>query len=82
MPNKYTPILSVIIPVFNTSHYLSKCLDSIINQSIQDFEIIISDDLSTDNSEEIILNYVKQYDFIKYFKCHQRALRVALEISP
>ncbi len=63
-----TPIISIIIPVFNTEDYLARCFDSIINQSLKDIEIIIVNDLSTDNSEKIILDYVKQYDFIKYFK--------------
>lgn len=61
-----TPIISIIVPVFNTEEYLVRCLDSIINQSIKNIEIIISNDLSTDHSENIILDYMKKYDVIKY----------------
>ena len=46
--------VSVIIPVYNCSKYIGKTLDSIINQNFKDFEIIVIDDGSTDNSLEII----------------------------
>jgi len=55
------PKISVIVPVYNTKKYLKKCLDSIIKQTYQDFEIIIVNDGSTDNSEEIIDEYIKEY---------------------
>ena len=44
---------SIIIPVFNTEKYLKECIDSILNQSNKDFEIILIDDYSTDRSGEI-----------------------------
>ncbi|AWX14693.1 hypothetical protein CEP48_00115 [Mergibacter septicus] len=50
--------ISVIIPVYNTEKYLSKCLDSIINQNFNDIELIIVNDNSPDNSLEIIKNYM------------------------
>lgn len=53
--------LSVIVPVYNTENYLDKCLKSILNQSYQNIEVIIINDGSTDNSEEIINNYKEQY---------------------
>ena len=53
--------LSIIVPVYNTGKYLSKCLDSILNQTIKDIEIIVVNDGSKDNSKEIINNYVKKY---------------------
>lgn len=55
------PKISAIVPVYNTSKYLEKCLDSILNQKMQDFEIIIVNDGSTDNSEQIIEKYKKIY---------------------
>lgn len=48
------PALSLIIPVYNTAPYLKQCLDSILNQTITNMEIIVIDDCSTDNSREII----------------------------
>ena len=51
--------VSIIIPVYNVEKYLEKCLDSIINQSYKNLEIIIIDDGSTDNSLEIAKEYEK-----------------------
>ena len=53
--------LSVIVPVWNTAKYLPKCLDSILNQSLKDIEIIVVNDGSSDNSVEVIKKYVKKY---------------------
>ena len=49
--------LSVIIPVYNVENYLRECLDSVINQTLKDIEIICVDDGSTDNSLEILKEY-------------------------
>lgn len=46
--------LSIIIPVYNTEDYIKRCVDSVINQCYKDCEIIIVNDLSTDNSEAVI----------------------------
>ncbi len=51
------PTVSIIIPNFNHAPYLRQRLDSIFNQTFQDFEVIILDDCSTDNSKEIIEEY-------------------------
>lgn len=55
------PSVSVVVPVYNTGIYLHKCLDSLVNQSMEDIEIIVVDDGSTDNSCEIIAEYEKRY---------------------
>ena len=61
--------ISVIVPVYNTQKYLSKCLDSILIQKMQDFEIIVVNDGSTDNSKDIINEYINKYpEIIKYFE--------------
>ena len=46
-------LISVIVPVFNTEEYLNRCLDSIINSTYKELEIICVDDGSTDCSAEI-----------------------------
>lgn len=56
---------SFIVPVYNTEKYLKKCLDSLVNQTYKDFEIIIVNDGSTDNSINIINEYSKKYKNIK-----------------
>ena len=53
-------LLSVIIPVYNVEQYLKRCLDSVVAQSLQEIEIIIVNDGSTDSSEEICEEYAKQ----------------------
>ena len=52
---------SFIVPVYNTEKYLKKCLDSLVNQTYKDFEIIVVNDGSTDKSSNIILKYQKKY---------------------
>ena len=46
-------LISVIIPVYNVEQYLSKCLDSVVNQTYKNLEVILVDDGSTDNSGKI-----------------------------
>lgn len=53
----YQPKISVIVPVYNTEKYLSKCLDSILNQTLKEIEVIVVNDGSKDNSQEIIEEY-------------------------
>lgn len=63
--------VSIIVPVYNTSNKLRKCLNSLVNQSIKDIEIIIINDGSTDDSEKIINEYKEKYgELIKYY-CKQ-----------
>ena len=51
------PKVSIIVPVYNVGKYLSKCLDSLINQTLEDIEIICINDGSTDNSLDILKSY-------------------------
>jgi glycosyltransferase involved in cell wall biosynthesis len=53
------PLVSVIVPNYNHEKYLVKRLESILNQTFQDFEIILLDDCSPDDSKEILLKYAK-----------------------
>ena len=53
------PLISVIIPVYNVESYLEKCLDSIINQTYKNLQIILIDDGSTDNCKAICGKYQK-----------------------
>ena len=54
-------LVSIIVPVYNTEKYLKKCLDSLVNQTYKDFEIIVVNDGSTDKSSNIISKYQKKY---------------------
>ncbi|WDL71693.1 glycosyltransferase family 2 protein [Helicobacter winghamensis] len=57
MANTYNPCISIIVPIYNVEPYLKKCLNSIINQTYKNLDIILVDDGSTDGSLEIALNY-------------------------
>ncbi|WP_054834602.1 glycosyltransferase [Methanobrevibacter arboriphilus] len=57
--------VSVIVPVYNSERYLEKCLDSLINQTLKEIEIICVDDGSTDSSPEILERYSKKDNRIK-----------------
>lgn len=57
---------SVIIPVFNTESYLDKCIHSVFESGLKDFEIIIINDGSTDHSEDVVRKYLVEYPNI----CH------------
>jgi len=59
--------ISIIVPVYNMEKYLEKCLDSIINQSYKNLEIIVVNDGSNDNSQKIIDKYLRKDNRIKSF---------------
>lgn len=60
--------VSVIVPVYNVEKYLKKCLDSVVNQTLKDIEIVIVNDGSPDNSELIIDEYTNKYKNILSLK--------------
>ncbi len=55
--NSLTPLISIIIPVYNVEQYIARCLDSCINQTLRDIEIIIVDDCGSDDSIAIAQRY-------------------------
>lgn len=57
--------ISIIIPVYNVEKYLKKCIESLVNQTFKDFEIICVNDGSTDKSQEILNKYSQKYPFFK-----------------
>ncbi len=59
--------ISVIIPVYNAEKYLEQCLNSILNQSFKNIEIICVDDGSTDNSKDILEQYCNKYSNVIIF---------------
>ncbi|MBO4897377.1 MAG: glycosyltransferase [Clostridia bacterium] len=59
------PKISIIIPVYNAGKYINECVDSIINQTFRDFELILVDDGSADNSGKICDDYAEKDSRIK-----------------
>ena len=53
--------VSVIVPVYNVEKYIDRCLNSLVNQTLKDIEVIVVNDGSPDNSQDIIDRYVKKY---------------------
>lgn len=53
--------ISVIVPIYDTEKFLRKCIESIVNQTLQEIEIILINDGSTDNSHNICLEYAEKY---------------------
>lgn len=56
------PKISVIVSVYNTEKYIEKCLDSLLNQTYSNIEIVVINDCSTDGSLKILKKYAKKYD--------------------
>lgn len=59
--------ISIVLTVYNKANYLKECLDSLKNQTYNNYEVIIIDDGSTDNSADICLDYVKNNACFRYF---------------
>ena len=56
------PAISIVIPMFNAEKYIGECLESLLAQTFQDFEVIIVDDCSTDNSVAVVKNYAPKFN--------------------
>lgn len=61
MIKNFSPAVSVIIPVFNAEKYLRECLESLLIQTLADFEVIVVDDCSTDSSPAIAESYLEKF---------------------
>ena len=55
------PAISVVIPLYNVEKYVGECLDSLLAQTFQDFEVIVVDDCSTDSSPAIVESYASKF---------------------
>lgn len=59
---KNYPLVSILIPNYNYEPYLRKCLDSVLNQTYPNYEVIFRDNNSTDNSYELALSYIPKFE--------------------
>ncbi|MGK7914222.1 MAG: glycosyltransferase family 2 protein [Prochloraceae cyanobacterium] len=69
--NQNQPLVSIGMPVYNGEHFLENALNSLLAQTFGDFELIISDNGSTDNTEEICRHYANADRRIRYFRNEQ-----------
>ncbi len=76
-----TPKVSVIIPVYNVEQYLPRCLDSVVNQTLKEIEIICVNDGSTDGSLAILQNYAEKDQRIKIIDKENEGQSVARNIA-
>lgn len=75
------PKVSIVIPVYNTERYLEECLDSVINQTLSDIEIILVDDGSTDGSAEICRRFEHTDARIKFFSIQNSGSSTARNVG-
>lgn len=76
-----TPIITVVVPVYNVSDYVPKCLDSLVSQTADNIEIIVVDDGSTDDSGKICDTYAKSHDNVKVIHVENGGLSKARNIG-
>ena len=77
----YNPLVSIIVPVYNVASYLSQCLDSLVNQTYLNIEIIAVDDGSTDGCSRILQEYALQDSRIRLISQSNRGLSEARNIG-
>lgn len=61
-------MISVLIANYNNGHFFKDCYDSLINQTLQEFEVVVLDDCSSDDSFEVIQNIIKKMIDLNYLK--------------
>lgn len=67
-------LISIIIPIYNAEKFIKETIETVLNQTINNFELILVDDISTDNSSKIIEEYAKKDSRIKYVKLEKKEL--------
>ena len=66
-------LVSIIMPAYNCKDFIGVALDSVVNQTYQNWEVIVVDDCSTDDTVEVIKEYIKKDNRIKYYKLEKNS---------
>jgi len=67
------PTVSVITPVYNAEEFIKETIESVLNQTYEDYEYLLIDDCSTDNSADIVQSYAEQDHRVKYIKLKENS---------
>ncbi len=78
---KFNPLVSIILPTFNRVSLLKRAVDSVLAQTINQFELIIIDDGSTDDTFPLINSYVNKHNNFRYVKQQNMKLPIALNVG-
>lgn len=70
---QFKPIVSVVTPVYNAEKFIKETIDSVLNQTYTDFEYLLIDDCSTDNSPDIVKSYAEKDNRVKYIKLKENS---------
>lgn len=74
-------LVSVIVPVYNGEKFIDKCMDSLINQTYRNIEVIIINDGSNDSSQKIIDEYTEKYPYIKCIKQENKGVSISRNVG-
>ena len=75
-----TPRVSVLIPTYNRDEYLAECLDSILEQSLRPYEVIVVDDGSSDATRQVLNNYESGIKALHKPGCRSEVRRVGVAV--
>ncbi len=75
---RYQPMVSIVLPTFNREKLLQRAINSVLNQEFRDWELIIVDDGSLDNTFNLVNSYLIKYENIRYLKHSNRKLPLSL----
>ncbi len=78
---KFNPLVSIILPAYNRADLLPRAIESVYRQTEKNFELIVIDDGSTDNTFDIINWYIESYKNIRYVKQQNMKLPIALNVG-
>ncbi len=76
--NKFDPFVSIILPTFNRANLIERSIKSVINQTYKNWELLIVDDGSSDNTFQIIKPYISKFDNIRYLYHNNKKLPLTL----
>ena len=75
------PKISVIVPIYNAELYLEQCIESVLNQTLRDIELLLIDDGSTDNSLMVATKFIESLGSLKNIKLLHKLLKISLTLN-